>query len=90
MAANGLIIPKYPLQNSIQGTPFPVNFLSSARALLRFMTTQQQDHELPLSATYPWTVVFPDGDTELHRTLDSALESLDDACTLVSTPRKQA
>ena len=37
MAANGLIIPKYPLQNSIQGTPFPVNFLSSARALLRFM-----------------------------------------------------
>ena len=35
-----MIIPTYPLQNSIQGTPFPVNFLSSARALLRFMGTR--------------------------------------------------
>jgi hypothetical protein len=53
------------------------------------MATRQKCHELPLYVTYPWTIVFPDGDTELHRTIDSALESLSDGCTLVNTPREQ-
>jgi hypothetical protein len=53
------------------------------------MTAQHQDRELSLSATYPWTILFLDGDSELHRTLDSALEALGDGCILISTPREQ-